>query len=336
MTFAPNTHFVAVRLSALGDVVLTSGVLTHWHRTRGWTFSVVTRKGIAPVLENNPAVTEILPVPDDALQPAPWLHFIRDLKTSHGRFPLVDLHGSLRTRILRALWPAKTAAYPKKSLERRLFLKTRLDLFGAELRRTSVPQRYALALESSPPPRQDLVPHMYLRNEEQQHIADTLALPAGPLIGLHPYSTHPAKEWDRASWLALVDRLKARNLPWIVIGRDPAPLVPDSPRDLTNRTSLRETAAVLAACTCLVTGDSGPMHMASAVNTPVVAIFGPTSREWGFYPCGPDDMVLKESFSCAPCSLHGRKGCTRDYACMRAVTPDQVFSAVADIASCRS
>ncbi|HKK34501.1 MAG TPA: glycosyltransferase family 9 protein [Desulfomicrobiaceae bacterium] len=332
MTSAPGTHFVTIRLSALGDLILTTGVLAYWYRTHGWTFSVVTRAGLAPILETHPAVTEILTVSDDQLKPGPWLRFVRGLKTTHGRFPLVDLHGSLRTGILGLLWPGQTFAYPKKSLQRRVFLKTRLDAFGAGLRRTTVPQRYALALESCSPAREDLLPRMFVRDSEHRSVTENFPLLRnGPVIALHPYSTHPAKEWDRRNWLALIEKLEEHNLSWLVLGRNDPPLVAGSSRDLTNRTGLRETAAVLSACTCLVTGDSGPMHMASAVGTPVVALFGPTSREWGFYPCGPGDTVLQEPFSCAPCSLHGKKRCPKEYACMRAVTPDQVLAALADL-----
>ena len=49
-----------IRLSALGDVALTTGVLEYWHRTRGWTFTVITREAFAPVLERHPAVCSIV------------------------------------------------------------------------------------------------------------------------------------------------------------------------------------------------------------------------------------------------------------------------------------
>ena len=335
MTNDSPRHFVTIRLSALGDLILTTGVLEYWHTTHGWTFTVVTREGLAPIFADHPAVTEVLGVRDDQLGLRAWLQFIRGLKASHGRFPLVDLHGSLRTRILRTLWPGRAEVYPKKSLTRRLFLKTRLDRFGARLRQTTVPQRYALALESTSPPRERLAPYMVVTGEETEAVQSRFPLLSspGPVVALHPYSTHPAKEWPRENWLRLINRLTALQTDWIVIGRDNSPLVPNDHRDLTNRPNLRETAAVLASCTCLVTGDSGPMHLAAAVGTPVTALFGPTSREWGFYPSGAKDIILQESFSCAPCSLHGKKGCPENYACMQALTPDTVLQAVTELCS---
>lgn len=76
--------------------------------------------------------------------------------------------------------------------------------------------------------------------------------------------------------------------------------------DFTNRTDLRQLIALLAQADALVTGDSGPMHLASGVSTPVVALFGPTCREWGFFPTGENDRVLQAPLACRPCSLHGQ------------------------------
>ena len=53
-------RWVAVRLSAMGDVVLTTGVLDFWHRKRGWRFVMVTREALAPIFKNHPAVDEVV------------------------------------------------------------------------------------------------------------------------------------------------------------------------------------------------------------------------------------------------------------------------------------
>ena len=57
------TEWVVIRLSALGDVALTTGVLEYWHRTRGWTFTVITREAFAPVLERHPLCVPLLGSP---------------------------------------------------------------------------------------------------------------------------------------------------------------------------------------------------------------------------------------------------------------------------------
>ena len=70
------------------------------------------------------------------------------------------------------------------------------------------------------------------------------------------------------------------------------------------------------------------MHLAAGVGTPVVALFGPTTREWGFYPEGPRDVVLETGDACRPCSLHGSRRCAHSGRCMTGIAPDAVFAAV--------
>ncbi|MFP4658230.1 MAG: glycosyltransferase family 9 protein, partial [Desulfonatronovibrionaceae bacterium] len=79
-----------------------------------------------------------------------------------------------------------------------------------------------------------------------------------------------------------------------------------------------------------ITPDSGPMHLGTGVETPVTALFGPTSREWGFYPSGENDRTVHLGLSCSPCTLHGRVGCRRDLACMRDIAPETVLRTVLD------
>lgn len=357
----PKTWLV-VRLSALGDVVLTTGVLLWLHRTRGWRFVVLTRPQWAPVFRNHPAVDRVAPVDPRDLRPAALPGLVRNLAATLPGAGLLDLHGTLRSRLLGALWPGTVRRYPKFSLERRLFLRSGGRLFRERLRASNVTQRYTLATEDAPPPRSALLPRILLDDAERQRGLALLreagllpgddSAPPRPLVALHPYSTHPDKAWLPEAWQELAGRLSAAGYAWIVVGRsggatggigggtgdgEGRPLSGLAVQlrsaggwaaDFTDRTDLRETCALLAAAAVLVTGDSGPMHLAAGVDTPVVALFGPTTREWGFYPEGPRDVVLETGDACRPCSLHGSRRCAHSGRCMTGITPDAVFAAV--------
>jgi heptosyltransferase II len=79
----------------------------------------------------------------------------------------------------------------------------------------------------------------------------------------------------------------------------------------------------------LVTNDSGAMHIAVAQDVPVVAIFGPTTRDLGFYPYGEKDIVVEKDLPCRPCGRHGGYRCRRkNFACMKLITVSDVFNAV--------
>jgi len=323
------SHAVAIRLGHMGDVALTTGVLSHWHAKHGTTFTFITKEGNVPLFENHPAVSEVIGLSDDMLKTKAWFAKCGELATHYVNHPLLDLHGTLRSRILSARWKGSVHRYPKFGATRRLFDRTGWDYFRKKLETTTVPQRYTMTLDDTPPPAAEIVPHIYLSDNEKATAAVLLSpITTGkPLVALHPYATHQAKEWPRDHWLKLIAMLEENDMDWFVIGRSDAQLLAENANDLTNSTNLRETCALLDRADLLITGDSGPMHLACGVNTPVAAMFGPTVKSWGFFPAGPKDRVIETPLPCRPCSLHGAKACDRGFECMTGITPEMMMDA---------
>jgi len=97
----------------------------------------------------------------------------------------------------------------------------------------------------------------------------------------------------------------------------------------TTSLGLKELAAAIEGMDVLVSGDSGPVHLAGAVGTPVVAVFGPTSpRRWG--PLGERNEVIRHKLPCAPCTNFGSAKCPEniDIECMKQVSGAEIFEAV--------
>lgn len=327
---------VVFRLSALGDVALATGVLERWRGLRGTRFTFVTRSGPAELLRGHPAVEEVV-VPDESrMQGLGWWEQAGELARRFQGLPLIDLHATPRSRMLSLRWKGAVHRYPKFTLARRLFRLTRNQGLARRLEATGVPQRYALALEESAPDPALVRPRIFLDQVELdagRELARGVGA-GGPLVALHPYATHPDKAWPREHWSALARLLEESGHSWLVVGRDDDPAFPGNPRDLTGATDLRATCAVLAACDLLVTNDSGPMHLATGVETPVVALFGPTARAWGFFPQGERDVVLERAdMACRPCSLHGSGSCANDRACLASIAPREVLDAINNIVS---
>lgn len=331
------SHWFMIRLSSLGDVTLTTGVLAWWRHTRGWTFTVITKAAFAPIFVGHPAVTRVIALDDADLTSGRLVPLFRKLAASAGPAGLIDLHGTPRSRLLSFLWRGPVRRFDKFGLERRAFLLSRGLLFRQRLNARNIPQRYAGAVEQEIPPRAALLPLITLTPEEcayGERIASRLA-GSSRRVAVHPYAAHPDKAWSAEAWTRLVALLDAEHLAWFVIGRsgDAPPCPVPSERDFTNKTSLRETCALLKAADALITGDSGPMHLASSVGTPVVALFGPTTAEWGFMPAGPHDQIVQASdqdqrLACRPCSLHGGAPCSKGRLCMTAITPERVLEAL--------
>jgi len=155
----------------------------------------------------------------------------------------------------------------------------------------------------------------------------------GPLVAVNPVAQWPTKLWPEARFAALADRLVARYDARVVftggpgdraaVGRIAAGM--DRPaRDLAGRTSLRELAALYRRARCVISTDTGPMHLAAAVGTPTVALFGPTAP-WRTGPCGPGHQVVRAPAACAPCF---KRRCAAG-GCMDRISVDRVMDAVA-------
>jgi heptosyltransferase-2 len=164
------------------------------------------------------------------------------------------------------------------------------------------------------------------------------------LFGLNAGAAYgPAKRWPRERFIAaakgLMQRIACRC--WVFgaeadeadaasIARElatPAPGGSAAARCLAGRTSLRELCAALKACDVVLTNDSGPMHLAAAVGTPVVALFGSTSPELTGpgLPGTTHHVVVRAPVPCAPCF---RRECPIDFRCMTGISVEQVVEAV--------
>ncbi len=97
--------------------------------------------------------------------------------------------------------------------------------------------------------------------------------------------------------------------------------------NLAGKLTLRQSAEVLRRCRVVVSNDSAPMHLAGAVGTPVIAIFGATVPAFGFAPRGSRDRILEiGGLPCRPCSIHGGPSCPiGTFDCMMRIAPEQVL-----------
>lgn len=164
-----------------------------------------------------------------------------------------------------------------------------------------------------------------------------------PVLGIHPGSTWPTKCWPVEYFSEIVNtaaRAGAQVLIFagpdekdvaarVLTGADLSTEGRTNVIDLACTLTLPQLAAHLGKLDAYLTNDSGPMHLAWAQDTPLVALFGPTVKELGFFPRGDNSTVLETPLECRPCGLHGPKKCPEGHHnCMRALTPDMVWEAL--------
>jgi heptosyltransferase-2 len=156
-----------------------------------------------------------------------------------------------------------------------------------------------------------------------------------PLIGLNPSATFgPAKQWFPERYAALGERLHRRHDAAIVIfggpadrelGQSIAAMMACPAIDLSGRTRLGEAMALIDRCSAFVTNDSGLMHVAAALGTPLVAIFGSTNATTTS-PYSPTSRIVRVPIECSPCM---QPVCPLGHMnCMREVTVEMVCAAV--------
>jgi len=161
---------------------------------------------------------------------------------------------------------------------------------------------------------------------------------AMPFLCVAPGSVWATKRWLPESFAEFIADLAKDYGVALLGGKDDAPLCADITRmagtekcvDLSGRLSFLQSAELLRRAVVLVSNDSAPVHLASAVGTPVVEIFGATVPAFGFTPfLVPYDIVEEEGLACRPCGLHGGDQCPiRTFDCMNNITATQVIAAV--------
>lgn len=326
-------RILVFRKSSLGDVILTLPVLNAlMENFPGAEIDYLTKSPYAPVVEFHPAIDRVVAF-DKSASFLKAVAGIRDRKYDL----LVDLQSNLQSLILAsAVRPAVRTKYPKRRLAREIVVRrSRLKLSVPHTVDAYFRALRKIGIESAPsPPALAMPPETVDR--ARQMMKEALPDSIRTLVALCPGARHYEKRWPHYGALAKL-LLERPDTGILVISsvRDNLPgdlgLADDrlcALRDL----DILTVAALISQCRAAVSNDSGLMHLAGAVRTPVVAIFGPTNPRLGFSPYGPGSKVICDDVFCSPCSVHGQKKCGQpEKYCFKEVTAERVLGAVLEI-----
>jgi heptosyltransferase-2 len=326
-----STRILIVRYSALGDVVLATSVLDPLHQAfPGARIEWVTDAPFAPLLEGLPQLAAVHRLDKSGLGPALLL---RDQLAR--KFDLaIDLQNKLRSQIV-----ARGAAPRCLTFRRRSAGRALLAVFGSDrpLVRAHATRLYAETLAplgvTGPGPMR-----VHLSRTAQAVAADALAAVRSPAVALAPGARWATKRWPAERFAAVADALAAQGASIVLAGgpgdREAfaafraaarAPVAADlSPLPVD------ALAAAIARVKLLVACDSGPVHIAGAVGTPALSLFGPTSAvRWGPLPPG---RSLSLGLACSPCANHGGDTCPEGHhRCLGDLLPEQVMAAAREL-----
>jgi ADP-heptose:LPS heptosyltransferase len=343
---------LVLRLDRIGDLIMSLPALSDLRRAYPaarirlavgrWSEEIARR---APVDEVLVWSAPWAGRPDEGAESALRLaRRARALRTSALDVAL-DLQGDVRAVGLMALTAARArVGYANTGGARLLTRVVALDetTSWVEQNRRAVAAVAGPAAVSGPPARVEL-----LTAADRARGRDLLRAhgrkESGPVVGLHPSGGRPVKQWPSARWREVAARLQREFAATIVLTgtSGDAALAADVARgldgpvvDLTGRLSLMDTLAVIGAVDLFLSSDTGPMHMAAAVGTPSVSVFGPSDARRYFsggtgLP-GTPHVVAQPDLWCAPCNLIRRPPaeCLRGEGpeCLRLVTVDAVHA----------
>lgn len=336
------TRILVLRLSAIGDVVMASGLIPALRaRFPQAHIAWLVEPAAAPLLAHNPRLDELIVWPRGEWQRlwrerriAELWRRLRDFRRRlrDGRYTLaLDTQGLLKS----ALWSWLSGAPRRISLighEQSHRLATERLIpppdggprpIGAEYRALA---RHLGAPEGSF--RLDLAVGAAPRERARAALA-AAGLPAGARYALLcPFTTRPQKHWFEDRWQALALRLRAAGLVPVLLGgpgdgEAAARIAAGAPGllNLAGALKLDESVAAIEGAALLVGVDTGLTHMGTALGVPTLALFGSTCPYRD--PVAPRSRVLYEALACSPCHRH--PSCEGRYDCMRAFEVGRVF-----------
>jgi len=317
------TKTLLIRFGSLGDLALTLPAL--------WDLAASEPRGERHFLVLAPWASLLTPLPElervwtlpRGARSAELAALGRDL-AAEAYDRVLDFHGNLRARLLRRQLGRPPAGWwqsPRHDLRRRLMVVR--PGWPALLRpRAPLPpvwQRHRATLRAAlgetyrpaPPAAARYPLSQALRAAVDAELAALGLAPGERPLALAPGAAWPAKVWPHAA--ALVERLSGR-WPLLLVGgpaeRDTcAALAALGAVDYSGDRPLSQVAAALGRSRALVASDSGLGHLAEAVGTPVLDLYGPTVPAFGFAPRLEASRVLERPLGCRPCSLHGARPC---------------------------
>jgi heptosyltransferase-2 len=252
---------------------------------------------------------------------------------------IVIPHRSIRSALLAWLLKPNVRIGFDRSAGRLLFTKiVRYDPTDHEIdRNLSLLSPLSLQIDKNE------LPQLYPSAEDARvvdSVLDSLGLnKENHIITVAPGTIWNTKRWPADRFATMCKRLSSECSAVLLIGgKEDSALCEEiagmskakSVFNVAGKFPLLQSAELIKRSHVLISNDSAPMHLAVAVGTPVVAIFGATIPEYGFAPRGAHDIVIEiKGLKCRPCSIHGGDTCPiKTFECMMAITPELVVNKV--------
>lgn len=326
-----------IRLSSMGDIVLTSALLRQIRSAyKNARIDFLLSQQYQEIFKFNPNISNII-LYDKSDSFSEINKKKAELKKTlqNDKYDLIiDLHNNYRSRHFRYGLGKKVSKIKKKRLFKLCLVHLKKNILNRKL---SIPEQYFHTGNFNNTLSDDGKGlEIFLENEEQK--TERLK----KRIAIAPGAFHFTKRWGADKYSELINLIKDNitkdNCACEIIllgGKADKNICKEIlektnfyPKDFSGESSILRTAELLSTCDLLITNDTGLMHIAAARQVPTVAIFGSTVTDFGFSPYRVKHKILEVDLSCRPCTHIGRSKCPKKhFNCMNLISVESVFSA---------
>ncbi|MEO0554176.1 MAG: lipopolysaccharide heptosyltransferase II [Bacteroidota bacterium] len=324
-----------IRLSSIGDVILTTplirAVRKKYPKAR---IDFLIKTQFKTLVEHNPHIDHVIAF-DKTTDSLGTLK--QDLRRTRYDW-VIDIHKNFRSYFLSfGIGARLVTRYRKQIFKRQLLVWFGLNTFR---KNTPVLERYFEAVAAQDIKYDGKGTEIFLSQNEKLTLKNLLQQGgydgASGLVAICPGASFTNKRWLSDRFAELANKLVGEGRKIVLLGgRQDVALCSEveakmvaRPLNFTGKLSLLGSAALLSKVGLAITNDSGLMHLAQSQGTAVVAIYGPTVKELGYFPIPMKSTVVQAEVACRPCTHNGLNHCPKKhFNCMKLISTDQVFRA---------
>ncbi|MEY3236145.1 MAG: hypothetical protein RI883_246 [Bacteroidota bacterium] len=308
-------RILIIQTAFLGDVILATPVISEMKRLfPDATIDVLVKKGNEALLQNNPHLNYIVVFDKSNGKYRSIIQLIRQFRSR--KYDLViNLHRFGSSGIITAFSSAKKKYGFKKNPFSFAFTKTfdhQIDNGLHEVERNlSVIKEFGAVSKKRP----ELFP-------SKDHFTNVYTFISDTYFCFAPASVWFTKQLPKEKWVELIQQKSQEGAVYLLGGKEDESLCQEiidlstvsNAQNLAGKLNLLESAALMSKAKRNFVNDSGPLHIASAMNAPVTAYFCSTIPDFGFGPLSEDSEIKEvQNLDCRPCGLHGHKECPKGH-----------------------
>ncbi len=325
-----SKKILIIQTAFIGDVVLATALLESLHQENvASKVSILVRKGNEALFKGHPYIDQVLVWDKQQNKYGHWLQLLFTIRAS--KFDAVI---NIQRYAATGLWTSLSGATMKIGFDKNPFS----FLFTHKIKHQSIgnglheiERNHALLSPLGVFP--NAKPALYPSLQDEQAVA---SYQAKPYLCMAPASVWFTKQFPKHQWIKILNAIPFDGPIYLLGGPGDKQLNEQIIQEvdktnvvnLAGRLSFLASAALQKGAVLNYVNDSAPMHFASSVNAPVAAIYCSTVPDFGYGPLSSTSFIIetKESLSCRPCGLHGKKQCPlKHFNCAESITLEQIY-----------